>query len=190
MLYHLRDAGFKGMQLFKLYCCYILSMIEYCSPVYHSLLNTGQGTALERLQRHALRVCFGYESPVEHWMQQFNISSLKDRRSRRCDAFLQKAASNPMFAPSWFPPREGVVRNLRKRRPIHETQAGTLRRFNSPLAFCAGGRTSLGSSWRPGSNPECPALLEGRLEKSENRCLNDIAVIFPRSHNIYRTSTL
>ena len=74
-LYHLRDAGFKGMQLFKLYCCYIRSMIEYCSPVYDSLLNNGQETSLERLQTHAMRVCFGYETLVEEWMQQFNMAT-------------------------------------------------------------------------------------------------------------------
>lgn len=54
MLYHLRDAGFKDTHVFKLYCCYLRSMIEYCSP-----LNQGQDLYLERLQRHALRVCFG-----------------------------------------------------------------------------------------------------------------------------------
>ena len=32
MLYHLRDAGFTGDHLYKLYCCYVRSMIEYCSP--------------------------------------------------------------------------------------------------------------------------------------------------------------
>ena len=135
MLYHLRNAGFKGMQLFKLYCCHIRSMIEYYSPVYHSLLNKGQEASLKRLKRHALRVCFGYETPVEEWMQQLNIATLKDRRSRRCDAFLKKAASNPLFAPSWFPAREGVARDLRRGTTIHQTQACTLRRFNPPLAF-------------------------------------------------------
>ena len=50
MLYHLRDAGFRGEQLFKLYACYIRSILEYCSPVYHSLLNDGQERQLERLQ--------------------------------------------------------------------------------------------------------------------------------------------
>ena len=64
MLYHLRDAGFRGFHLFKLYCCYVRSMIEFCFPVYHPLLNQGQELYLERLQRHALRVCFGYDRPV------------------------------------------------------------------------------------------------------------------------------
>ena len=41
MLYHLRDAGFRGPQLFKLYCCYVRSVFEYCSPVYHTMLTQG-----------------------------------------------------------------------------------------------------------------------------------------------------
>lgn len=35
MLYHLHYIGFKGTHFYKLYCCYVRSMIEYCSPVYH-----------------------------------------------------------------------------------------------------------------------------------------------------------
>ena len=31
MLFNLREAGFKGASLFKLYCCYVRSIIEYCS---------------------------------------------------------------------------------------------------------------------------------------------------------------
>ena len=35
MLYHLRDAGLKGRQLYRLYCCYVRSSFEYCSPGCH-----------------------------------------------------------------------------------------------------------------------------------------------------------
>ena len=65
MLYHLKDAGFRGEPLYKLYCCYVRSTMEYCLPVYHPMLTQGQEEYLERLQRHALRICFGYERPVE-----------------------------------------------------------------------------------------------------------------------------
>ena len=41
MLYKLRNAGFKGDNLFKLYCCYLRSIIEYCSVVYHPMLTGG-----------------------------------------------------------------------------------------------------------------------------------------------------
>lgn len=68
MLYHLRDSGFKGKQLFRLYCCYIWSIIEYCSVVYHALLTKNQEVHLERLQRHAVRLCFGHDAPVEDIM--------------------------------------------------------------------------------------------------------------------------
>ena len=59
LLYHLKEAGIKEDRLFKLYCVYIRSILEYCSPVYHSLLTGGQAETLERLQRHAARICYG-----------------------------------------------------------------------------------------------------------------------------------
>ena len=135
MLYHLRDAGFKGEPLYKLYCCYVSSTMEYCSPVYHPMLTQGQEDYLERLQRHALRICFGYDRPVEEWMDHFNISTLKECRIRRCDSFIRKAAANPRFGPRWLPAREPLQVGLGTRREIRETQATSLRRFNSPLAF-------------------------------------------------------
>ena len=135
MLYHLRNAGFRGTHLYKLYCCYVRSVIEYCSPVYHPLLNGSQELRLERLQRHALRVCYGSEVPVERVMEEHNIATLRERRVRRCDSFIKKAAANPLFAPSWFPRRPGGHMGLRDRREVAETQATTCRRFNSPLSF-------------------------------------------------------
>ena len=135
MLYHLRDAGLKGAVLFGLYCCYIRSSIEYCSAAYHSLLNAGQAERLESLHRHAIRTCFGHHREVEEVMAEFNIETLEQRRIRRCDAFIRKAASNPRFNRRWFPPREGERPGLRSRREIQESQATSLRRFNSPLLY-------------------------------------------------------
>ena len=135
MLYHLRNAGFSGDHLYRLYCCYVRSVIEYCSPVYHPLLTQGQETDLERLQRHALRVCFGYDRPVDEWMQENNIATLKARRITQSDKFIRKAAANPVFGPTWFQPRPDTTHDLRTRRVVQETQTRTLRRFNSPLAF-------------------------------------------------------
>ena len=70
------DAGFKGDILFKVYACYIRSILEYCSPVYHLLLNGGQSEQLERLHRHAIRVCYGYETHVEEIMRAGSIETL------------------------------------------------------------------------------------------------------------------
>ena len=135
MLYKLRSAGFRGVPLFKLYCCYLRTIIEYCSVVYHSLLTKGQAWVLERLQRLAVRICFGGHQDTDAVMEENLIQPLEARRTRRCDAFLRKAARCPRFGNKWFPPRRGIVRDLRRRRSIEETRAATARRFNSPLAF-------------------------------------------------------
>ena len=135
MLYHLRDAGLRGAVLFGLYCCYVRSSIEYCSAAYHSLLNAGQSERLESLHRHAIRTCFGHHRDLEEVMAEFNIETLEQRRIRRCDAFIRKAAMNPRFSRRWFPPRAGDRPGLRSRREIQESQAASLRRFNSPLSF-------------------------------------------------------
>ena len=55
MLYHLRRAGFKDRTLYRLYCCYLRTVIEYCSVVYHSLLTKAHAEDLERIHRQAIR---------------------------------------------------------------------------------------------------------------------------------------
>ena len=135
MLYKLRNAGFKGDNLFKLYCCYLRSIIEYCSVVYHPMLTGGQCWDLERLQRLAVRICYGNASSTNEFMASNAISTLEERRARRCDKFLRNNFNHTRFGTTWFPPRLGERRDLRRRRAVKETRANTLRRFNSPLAF-------------------------------------------------------
>ena len=135
LLYHLRDAGFKGRDLFRLYCCYVRSMIEYCSPVYHQLLSAGQNERLERLHRHAVRMCFGYEVPVGQTMENECIEMLEARWQRRTDNYVKKSVNNLRFAEAWFPPRDGEERQLRAHRMIQKIRAATNRRFRSPLAY-------------------------------------------------------
>ena len=106
MLYHLRSVGLRGRQLYRLHCCYVMSWIEYCSAVYHAMLNKGQEEQLESIQRHALRICFGINLPIEELMAENGVETLKARRMRRCDAFTRKAWASPRFGPKWFPPRE------------------------------------------------------------------------------------
>ena len=149
MLYHLRRAGFRRGQLYRLYCCYVRSVVEYCSVVYHPMLTAGQALELERLHRLAIRICFGFGVDISLTMNINGIESLEARRARRCDSFIRKAVRNPRFKDRWFPPREGEVRDLRRRRNIQEVRANTLRRFRSPLAFLQRSANELGLS-----NPE------------------------------------
>ena len=138
MLYHLRDSGFKGRQLYRLYCCYVRTIIEYCSVVHHPMLGAGLEADLEGLHCLAIKICFGFHIPVYMYMRENGIKTLKARRIRRCD---------PKFA-HWFSPREGVRRNLRKRREIQETRSSTNIQKDStrPLSTFEEGRMSLDSA--------------------------------------------
>ena len=135
MIYHLREAGMRGMDLFRLYCCYVRAVVEYCAPVFHSLLTSGQEEVLEKMHRLAVRICFGFHTPVDQTMQIYGIETLKSRRVRRYDSLIRKAFHNPTFRDKWFPKRPPDLHNLRRRREVTKTRAQTTRMFNTPLAF-------------------------------------------------------
>ena len=135
MMYHLKRAGFKGRGLYRLYCCYLRTVIEYCSVVYHSLLTAGQSEDLERIHRQAIRICYGTENQTRDIMATEGIETLGTRRERRCDVFIRKIACNPQFSGRWFRGRPNAGHDLRRRREIFEPRAGTARWFNSPLSF-------------------------------------------------------
>lgn len=135
MLYHWRRSDLKGNQLFKLYCCQVRSIIEYCSAVCHSLLTKGDSEELEKLHRNAIRICYGFNPPIGQTMLTHGIESLETTRTRRCDNLIRKVATNPRFHRRWFPARPSVPQTLRHRREIVETRAATQRRYVSPLPF-------------------------------------------------------
>ena len=135
MLYKLREAGFREQHLFKLYCVYLRTVVEHCSVVYHSMLTAGQSQELERIQRLAVRICYGGQEETDVVIQTRGIQTLAERRGRRCDKFLRKAFQHPRFSDRWFPQRGPQHMELRRRRWTEETRATTNRRFNSPLAY-------------------------------------------------------
>ena len=147
MLYHLREFGVRGRNLYRLYCCYVRAILEYCAPLFHSLLTHGQVEILEKMNRLAVRICFGFDNPVETTMAQHGIKTLEAaRRIRRCDGFLHKAFANPMFAHRWFRQRPTEGPSLRNRRETAETRATTIRYHNAPLPFLRRRANELGLS--------------------------------------------
>lgn len=134
LLFHLHEAGIRGNNLFRLYCVYIRSRIEYLSASYHSIRLAGQAEALERLHHYAVLVCFGFGGDVGEVMAERGIESFCTRRVRRVDAFIAKAAGNPRFA-HWFPLREPGAMSLRTPRRIQELRSKTSRSHSGPLAF-------------------------------------------------------
>lgn len=157
MMYHLRRAGFKERQLYRLYCCYLRTVIEHCAVVYHSLLSAGQREDLERIHRHAIRICYGRDRPIAEVMQTEMIETLEARRVRRCDGFIRKAVANPTFAGHWFLARPESGHVLRRRRQIFEPRAGSARFFNSPLSFLRRRANELGYEGVPPIAIDMPA---------------------------------
>lgn len=119
--------------------------------VYHSLIKQGQEQQLERLQRHALRVCFGYAAHFEEVMTEKGIHTVKERRVVRCDKFLTKVATNARFGPRWLREREDVDWDLRNKRTVQEVDARTNRRFNSTRAFLRRRANELGITYTRGA---------------------------------------
>ena len=130
---HWREAGIRDDNLYKLYCCYVRSRMEYMSAVYHSMLHRGHVESLERLHRFALRVCYGFEGDIRRVMSEKGIERLEDRRRRRFDTFITRTANNPRFA-HWFPIRPGSGFGLRRRREVEEIRSRTERRHRGPMA--------------------------------------------------------
>ena len=135
LLFHLREAGIKEDRLFRMYCAYIRSILEYCSPVYHPMLNRGQAETLEQLQRHAARICYVTETPVRQIMEERGIQSMEERRLLRVDKFVKKTVEDPRFGPAWYHRRPLDGPNLRERRVFLERATRTVRWFNSPRNF-------------------------------------------------------
>ena len=146
LLFHLREAGIKEGRLFQLYCVYVRSVLEYCSPVYHSMLTRGQAESLERLQRHAGRICFGSRIPIKEVFQERGIPSLETRRVARVDKFNGKAVADARFGQRWFPRRLAPEHDLQDRRNFVEPQVRTMRLFNSPRNYFIRRANELGLS--------------------------------------------
>lgn len=87
------------MTLYRMYCCYVRSVLEYCLPTFHSLLNAGQAEALERLHRQSIRICFGFDKPLEEIMHEWGNETLQARKARMMDKFIRKIARSPRFGP-------------------------------------------------------------------------------------------
>ena len=59
ILIHLRRFGFNQEELVKVYKTMVRPIADYCSVVYHPMLNDEQDEALDRCQAHALQCIYG-----------------------------------------------------------------------------------------------------------------------------------
>ena len=134
-LIHLRRSGFTGNELMNLFNIFVRPIIEYCCVIYHPLLTVSQSDEIEKMQRQAAKLAFGWHKSYDVICAEQNIQTLKTRREAYIDSFTLKALRSNRFSTSWFPLRDQTEHDLRDRRPYRETRARTKRFFNSPLSF-------------------------------------------------------
>lgn len=134
-LIHLRRAGIVGLQLFKLYVCFVRPVLESNSVIYHPMLTRYQSQQIEGMQKRVIRLCFGCEVSSGVIRDQFNIETLEKRRENAARRFVEKTMKNPRFAGRWFRRREEVQTELRRRKPFVENRANTNKYKNSPLVY-------------------------------------------------------
>ena len=125
----------RGADLMSMFNVFIRPIIEFCSVVYHPLLTVRQSEDLERMQRQAVRLAYGWEKSYATVCSEAGILTLKKRREDYIDRFVIKALRNDRYRDSWFPTREEGTMSLRTRREFFETRSRTERYFNSPLSF-------------------------------------------------------
>ena len=135
ILRHLKKANIPTGDLIKLYQSLILPVLDYTAVVYHSMLNKTQEVGLENLQKLALKIIYG-KTGVTYisLLEQANIETLKDRRIRLTDKFIQKSVANKKYS-SWFPMKVLSDHDLRRERIYKELQARTTRLYNSPIYY-------------------------------------------------------
>ena len=145
-LIHLKRSGIHGTHLYRLYAALVRPVLEANSVVFHSMLTRNQCKELERLQKHAVKLCFGFNHHYEEILQEHNLSTLEQRRVKALQKFTTAAMANPRYA-GWFIRRPSVDQDLRNRRPFVQKRAKTERYKSSPLLHIQKIANDLSTMW-------------------------------------------
>ena len=132
ILRHLCGAGVPVPDICRVYSTVIRSSIEYAIPVYHPLLTLTQSDKLEKLQKRALKIIYGYKVSFNEALTKSGLQRLSERRAEIFKKFCVKTSSNALFS-HWLPLNTSTGYNLRKERKYKEEPARTERLMRSPI---------------------------------------------------------
>ena len=134
-LNHLKLAKINTNVLVDVYKIMLRPLLEYCSPVYHYMLTLQMEETLERQQKRALRIIFGFSEKYEDLLEKTGLETLKQRRISACANFTKKLLDSERFT-ELFPRNNTRDRhdiNLRNSNAFIEEFARSNRLYNSPL---------------------------------------------------------
>ena len=150
ILGQLKRSGVSEQAMVRVYVAMIRSIAEYASPVFHSALNSDQATRIERVQKKALRLIFGWELSYWKALEKAGLERLDYRRDRALLRVGKKMASDPRFE-RLFPrkeEREGI--NTRSVGDLCEERWTYVAQFRSPIYAM---RRAINSGRMPGNLP-------------------------------------
>ena len=133
LLRNLKRSNLNSKDLTDAYTCFLRPILEYCSNVFHSMLNLTQSNEIEKLQKNALKMIFGYDYSYTDLLEMSNLTTLHERRDRLFDKFSCKLRDNPRFRSIWLPERTFTGYDLREEQIFDELRAKTERRRKGPL---------------------------------------------------------
>ena len=130
LLRHLKQAGVSNKDVAQIYASTIRSAVEYAAPIYGPMMNSSQSNDLEKMQRQALKIIYGYRTSYENALAQSNLTRLDVRRNEIVEKFAKKLPEN--FS-RWLPERPDIQYGLRRRTAYLEGNSQTERLYRSPL---------------------------------------------------------
>lgn len=117
-LSQLKRASVGTAELVKFYTACIRSVLLYACQVFHYSLPDYLSTAMERIQKRALRIIYSYELPYEEALSLSGLETLLECRERHCITFFEKIILNKSDNLHRFLPfnTNASKRTLRKQR--------------------------------------------------------------------------
>ena len=133
-LNHLKCANIDVVTLLEVFKVMLRPILEYCPPVYHYMLTISLSNDIERQQKCALKIIYGFDQSYETLLERTGLKTLKQRRIEACDIFANKLVNSRRFA-HLFPETiyDANTPELRRRKKYQEQFARTERMYKSPL---------------------------------------------------------
>ena len=133
----LKRSGMNENNLLSIYFTMLRSAVEYCSTIYHSMIPASLSEKLEKIQRHALRIIFGWNVNIEELMVAKGIETLNERREKAVVNFALKNEDRERYGKIWFKKNEGGERSVREttRRKYIEQKCRTERMRGNPITY-------------------------------------------------------
>ncbi len=109
MLRRLKRMKASRTAMLLIYFRHVRSILEFGVPTWNGAITQKEVAKLERVQRVALKLIFGFKLSYRRILEMSKLERLEQRRERMCLNFAGKALRHPRFR-DWFKRKDGPGR--------------------------------------------------------------------------------